>query len=56
MRQSGWSRWTLFEGTREFEAFVVFAAELNREKDLHALPAQDQNLLKFALTNVLGGT
>lgn len=43
-----------FEGTREFEAFVVFAAELNREKDWHALPAQDQNLLKFALTNVLG--
>lgn len=42
-----------FEGNYEFEGFVVFVAELNREKEWHALSLQDQNLLKFALTNVL---
>ncbi|WP_238655704.1 helix-turn-helix domain-containing protein [Paenibacillus piscarius] len=43
-----------FGGTRDFAAFVVMTAELNREKDWHSLPEQDQNLLKFALTNVMG--
>ncbi|WP_342565330.1 helix-turn-helix domain-containing protein [Paenibacillus sp. FSL R7-0345] len=42
-----------FEGKREFDAFVVFAAEINTADELKVLSRQDQNLLKFALTNVI---
>ncbi|WP_042201134.1 helix-turn-helix domain-containing protein [Paenibacillus camerounensis] len=42
-----------FEGTREFEAFVVFAAEINTAEELKVLSRQEQNLLKFALTHVI---
>ncbi|AIQ51826.1 helix-turn-helix domain-containing protein [Paenibacillus sp. FSL R7-0331] len=42
-----------FEGTREFDAFVVFAAEINTADELKVLSRQEQNLLKFALTHVI---
>ncbi|WP_036667957.1 helix-turn-helix domain-containing protein [Paenibacillus sp. HW567] len=42
-----------FEGKGDFGAYVVFAADMNRLDEFQALSLQDQNLLKFALTNVL---
>lgn len=43
-----------FEGKGDFGAYVVLTAEINREDEFQAFSLEDQNLLKFALTNVMG--